>query len=205
VTRALEALGRGAAALLGRPLADHENANFVKYMDLLRKWQKTQRLVGSVEPMWIVEHLLLDSLLFLKVLPSTARTLLDLGSGAGLPGIPIRIVRSDLDVTLAESSRRRASFLAAVVRELRLGQLRVISARLEDQEDEPEARFDAVVMRCAGPVDELIPVAEKYAVTGGVVIASGPPESHHLSRGEWVVVPGLGPGKSRRFVVVNIS
>src|SRR4030095_4695568 len=68
--------------------------------------------------MWIVEHLFLDSLLFLRLVPSTARSLADIGSGAGMPGVPIRIVRSDAEVTLVESRRRRASFFSALVREL---------------------------------------------------------------------------------------
>jgi 16S rRNA (guanine527-N7)-methyltransferase len=53
--------------------------------------------------MWIVEHLFLDSLLFLRLLPSTTRTLVDIGSGAGMPGVPIKIVRTDVEVTLVES------------------------------------------------------------------------------------------------------
>jgi 16S rRNA (guanine527-N7)-methyltransferase len=203
--RALAALARGSAGILGRPLTESEQEQFVKYIDLLEKWQKSHRLVGSSEPMWIVEHLLLDSLLFLKLLPLTARTVLDLGSGAGLPGLPLKIVRSDLDMTLAESRRRRASFLAAAIRELGLQGVRVVSNRLEDRDSELAGRFDAVVTRCAGDVNELIPVAARLTRRGGVVIAAGPPESHELSLGDWVVVPGLGPGRTRRFLLHQIS
>ncbi|MBI2014675.1 MAG: class I SAM-dependent methyltransferase, partial [Candidatus Rokubacteria bacterium] len=67
------------------------------------KWQKTQRLIGSDDPAWIVENLFLDSLLFLRFLPTPVRSLLDLGSGAGLPGIPLKIVRGNLDLVLVES------------------------------------------------------------------------------------------------------
>ena len=205
MTRALKALNRGSEAILGRPLTGIEHDKFSKYMIILAKWQKSHRFVGSVEPMWIVEHLLLDSLLFLKVLPSTAATLLDLGSGAGLPGLPIKIVRDDLEVTLAESRRRRASFLSSAVRELALSRTRVASDRLEDRANEFEGGFHAVVMRCAGDVNELMPLASRFATPGGVVIASGPPESRELSLGSWVVVPSWIPGKTRRFGVLNIS
>ena len=202
---ALKALDRGAAAILGRSLTEQERDLFVKYLNILVKWQESHRLIGSIEPMWIVEHLFLDSLLFLKMVPSTVRTVLDLGSGAGLPGLPIKIVRSDLDVTLAESRRRRASFLSSAVRELALTRTRVVSDRLGGHESQVENRFDAVVMRCAGDVNELIPVASRLATPEGVVIASGPPESRTLSHGDWVLVPSWLPGKTRRFAVLHNS
>jgi len=205
VTRALEALARGAKAILGRALTETEQDLFVKYLTLLIKWQKSHRLIGSSDPVWIVEHLFLDSLLFLKVLPSTISTVLDLGSGAGLPGLPIKIVRSDLDITLAESRRRRASFLLSAVRELVLSRTRVVSNRLEDRASELEERFDAVVMRCAGDVNELMPLASRLATRGGIVVAAGPPESRRLSIGDWVVIPGWVPGRTRRFAVLHIS
>ena len=65
----LETLANGAAAILGRSLTAGERDNFSTYMGLLVQWQRAHRLVGSADPMWIVEHLFLDSLLFLKVLP----------------------------------------------------------------------------------------------------------------------------------------
>jgi 16S rRNA (guanine527-N7)-methyltransferase len=205
VTRALEALAQGAEAILGRSPTITEQDLFRKYLILLIKWQKSHRLIGSSEPMWIVEHLFLDSLLFLKVLPSTISKVLDLGSGAGLPGLPIKIVRSDLDVTLAESRRRRASFLSSAVRELELSRTRVVSRRLEDRASELEGRFDAVVMRCAGDVNELMPLASRLATRGGVVIAAGPPEARKLSVGDWVEIQSWIPGKTRRFAVHHIS
>jgi 16S rRNA (guanine527-N7)-methyltransferase len=151
--------------------------------------------------MWIVEHLFLDSLLFLRLLPTAARTLVDLGSGAGMPGVPIKIVRSDVEITLVESRRRRASFLSAVIRELGLTQAHVVADRIEGRLPEMEGRYDAVVMRCAGDVDSLMPLATRLLAPRGLVIASGPPEPRPLTRGESVVVPGLRPSSTRRFIV----
>ena len=155
--------------------------------------------------MWIVEHLFLDSLLFLRLLPSTTRTLIDIGSGAGMPGVPIKIVRSDLEVTLVESRRRRASFLSAVVRELALGQVRVVADRIESRLPEMEGRFNVVVMRCAGDVGELMPLAGRLLTPQGLIIASGPPEPRPLSQGEWVVVPGFRSSSTRRFAVYRAT
>jgi 16S rRNA (guanine527-N7)-methyltransferase len=196
-----EALDEGARAILGRSLTVAEATQFEKYMQLLVKWQRVQRLVGSTDPMWIVEHLILDSLIYLRLLPPSAKSILDLGSGAGLPGLPIKIVWRDVDMTLIESRRRRASFLTAVVRELQLEGAHVVADRVEDREEELAGRFDAVVMRCAGNIDELIPLASGLVVPRGLVIASGPPRPKPLAMGEWVTVPGARLGSTRHFAV----
>src|SRR5262249_3918589 len=148
-----EALSAGAERILGRDLSNRERADFDSYLKLLLKWQKTQRLVGSSDPMWIVEHLFLDSLLFLSVLPATVQSLADVGSGAGLPGVRIKIVKRDMQVFLIESRRRRAMFLATVARVLGLGGLQVMEGRVESFAAQLNGRIDAVVMRCAGDVD----------------------------------------------------
>jgi len=197
----LEALANGAEAILGRVLDELERENFRKYLTLLLKWQKAHRLVGSNDPMWIVEHLFLDSLLFLRLLPSSARTLSDLGAGAGLPGLPIKIVRRDIDVVLIESRRRRAMFLTSAVRAMRLEGVRVLEGRVEDLVSELRGTFDAVVMRCAGDIEVMIPVAADLVSDHGIVIASGPPNPKPLSVGDWVTVPGLRRGMSRRFAI----
>lgn len=202
--RPQEALARGASSILGRALTSHELDLFSRYLRLLVKWQRSHRLIGSSDELWIVEHLFLDSLLFLRLLPLTARALVDLGSGAGMPGVPLKIVRSDVEMTLVESRRRRASFLSAVVRELGLAQTRIVADRIENRLTELEGRFDAVVMRCAGDVGELMPLAARLLAPGGVVIASGPPEPRPLALGEWVVVPGLRPPSIRRFAVHRV-
>ena len=201
VRRPQEALAQGAFSILGRTLTPHELDRFSRYLALLVKWQRSHRLIGSSDEMWIVEHLFLDSLLFLRLLPSAVRSLADIGSGAGMPGVPIKIVRSDVEVTLVESRRRRASFLSAVVRELNLAETRVVADRLESRLAELEGRFDAVVMRCAGDVGELMPLAAGLLTPQGVVVASGPPEPRPLTHGEWVVIPGLRPPSTRRFAV----
>jgi 16S rRNA (guanine527-N7)-methyltransferase len=206
--QALAALETGARAILGRRLTDPETDQLDKYLKLLLKWQRSQRLVGRADPSWIVEHLILDSLLFLRVLPGEFRTVLDLGSGAGFPGIPLKIVRSTTSLTLVESRRKRASFLAAVVRELGLDDVRVINARIEDVIGELAARFDAVVMRCAGQPNDLAAVARPLLAARGLLVASGPPheatrraEDAPLHGGEWVTVQGPHPGSRRRFAV----
>jgi 16S rRNA (guanine527-N7)-methyltransferase len=169
---------------------------------LLVKWGSVHRLIGSTNPEWIVEQLFLDSLLFLKVLPPEARSILDFGAGAGLPGIPIAIVRPEAELSLLESRRRRASFLLTAVRELGLTRTRVLDARSEELEESLRGAFDAVVMRCAGKLDRTMPVAARFAKAGGVVVAAGPPVSGPLKLGRWLVIPGIQKGSTRRFAVL---
>jgi 16S rRNA (guanine527-N7)-methyltransferase len=190
-----------ASAILGRPLATSETDAFLKYLILLLKWQRSQRLVGTADPAWIVDNLLLDSLLFLRVLPTPLTSLLDLGAGAGVPGIPLKIVRPDVDVILVESRRRRASFLSAAVRELGLRRTRVINARAEALEGQMEV--DAVVMRCAAGAASLTPTALGLLRRGGILVVSGPPRAATSPPpdGRWVEVDNPITGTRRRFRV----
>jgi 16S rRNA (guanine527-N7)-methyltransferase len=162
---------------LGRPLSEAEAGQADNYLNILAKWQKAQRLVGSAERSWLVENVLLDSLCFLEPLPGNARVIADLGSGAGIPGIPIAIARPDLRVSLIEARERRVSFLSTVVRELGLGHVSVIAGRADGLDPDHRGRFDAVVMRCAGRIDDVLGVGLGLVRTGGAVIVSAGPDA----------------------------
>ena len=200
MAEALDALAAGARSILDRPLTQRELDSFDKYLRLLVKWQRVQRLVGSAEPAWIVDNLFLDSLLFLRVLPPGIGSLADLGSGAGIPGIPIKVVTPGLDVALIESRSRRASFLAAVVRELGLPRTRVVSERVQGEASVESSPVDAVVMRCAGDLRRMVDIARRLVRPGGVVVASGPPEPRVMAGVEWIVV--TRPSGERRWFAV---
>jgi 16S rRNA (guanine527-N7)-methyltransferase len=158
--------------------------------------------VGSVEPSWVVDNLFIDSLMFLKVLPPNVHDLADLGTGAGFPGVPLRIVQEDLRLTLVEARQRRTSFLSALIRELGLSHVRILNERAEALIERPELRFDAVVLRCAGPLSDVFPVASKLVKSGGIVVATGPPEPTPSSSHEWVDV-STSRG-TRRFAVMQV-
>ena len=197
MTAALGALASGAASILGRPLAATELESFGKYLKLLQKWQKSQRLIGSADEDWIVENLFLDSLLFLRALPPEFQSLADIGSGAGLPGIPIKIVRPGVRISLIESRAKRASFLSAVIRELGLESTKVISARVEKYAEEAPRAFDVAVMRCAGDPSAMVRLVARLVRPGGLIAASGPPQPRPLEAGTWIEVPGVRPGTTR--------
>ncbi len=100
------------------------------YVDLLLRWNKAYNLTAVREPAQIVSRHLLDSLSLLPWLAGD--TLLDVGSGAGLPGVPLAIAKPDLQVTLLDSLGKRCRFLRQVRRELALENVEVVEARAED-------------------------------------------------------------------------
>lgn len=201
---ALARLKSGARSILGRDLPDPPVGQFQKYLELLSKWQVRHRLVGSIDPMWVVENLFLDSLLFLRVLPADARDIVDIGSGAGFPGYPLKIARPEIRLTLIESRRTRVSFLRTVSRELGLKGATILDQRLEDVASDLGRRFDAAVMRCVGSPDRILPLAARIVRASGMVIASGAPSGRKPSLGENLVVEGRAARTSRQFVLYRV-
>jgi 16S rRNA (guanine527-N7)-methyltransferase len=159
-------------------------------------------MIGSNSPLWIVDNLFLDSLLFLHVIPRTVGSLVDIGSGAGFPGVPMKIVRPEIRTLLVESKQRRASFLKTAVRELGLSDMEVLSDRVLTAPDDRRKRFDAAVARCAGNADRTIRLAMEFVRAGGPVVLAGPPTQRGINKGRYTLVQ-FPDGTSRRFVVCS--
>jgi 16S rRNA (guanine527-N7)-methyltransferase len=190
-----------AARVTGRRLSENAREQLSKYLKILIDWNEVHRVVGSSDPRFIVDRLILDSLLFLRVLPPTATLLVDIGTGAGLPGIPLKIVRPDFELTLVESRRKRASLLSTAIRELELKATHVVHARAEDIVERLAGRFDVAVMRSVGRVERVITTAAKFVRPGGAVVLSGPPDPKDYSHGRWMSVEGTRAGTKRWFLV----
>lgn len=190
-----------AARITGHQLSEKARAQLAKYLKLLIEWNKIYRLVGSSDPLFIVERLILDSLLFLRVLPRLAGSMVDIGSGAGLPGIPLKVMEPALELTMLESRRRRASFLSTVIRELSLENAVLVHGRAEEAVEQLAGSFDAAVMRSVGRLDRVVPLAAKLVKPGGVVVVSGPPSPKATELGRWVEVEGLRTGVYRQFLI----
>ena len=203
MTSIADRLTTASSQALGRPLTADEADLLYKYLKLLVKWQRVQRLIGSADPGWIVDHVIVDSLLFARLLPAGVKTLCDVGSGAGIPGIPLKIVMPALSITLVEARQRRASFLATAIRELSLARCRLMNHRVEDLSPELAGTFDAVVMRCAGNPNRLMSTVERLLAPGGIVVASGPPTATPLTVGEWLQIDG--PGGRRLFWIHHVT
>lgn len=141
--------------------ADHAlegEPDLKRFTDELAAWGSRTNLVGSTEPEALCAHVE-ESLSAARALPHGCRAV-DLGSGAGLPGLPIAITRSDLDVTLVEIRERRVHFLRHVARTLPV-RCRILRQRIEDG---PESTlFDAVLMRAVAPLAESLELAVSWA------------------------------------------
>jgi 16S rRNA (guanine527-N7)-methyltransferase len=137
------------------------------YADILRGRAVEWGLLGPREADRVWDRHILNSAALSELIPNGS-TLVDVGSGAGLPGIPLAILRQDLTVTLLEPLLRRSTFLADVIDELRLSpRVRVVRERAEDH----EGRYDVVVARAVAPLDGLIRWCDPLRRPGGVLLA----------------------------------
>ena len=139
-----------------------------RYADLLATAGIERGLVGPREQGRIWERHVLNSAALAPLLPRTG-SVLDVGSGAGLPGVPLALARPDLAVVLLEPLLRRATFLQEVVAELALGNVRVRRGRAEDVSGEEQA--DAVVSRAVAPLAKLLGWCLPLTAPGGSVLA----------------------------------
>ena len=129
----IDTLREGAAAL-GVTLSDRQSEQLLAYGTLMLKWNKVYNLTAVRDPAGVMTHHLLDSLAVIAPLqrqyPEKGR-LLDVGSGAGLPGVIIAIMRPDIDVSCLDAVAKKAAFVQQVAAELELSNLRGLHARVE--------------------------------------------------------------------------
>ena len=132
----------GLAALVG----SGAQAKLLAYLALLEKWNRTHNLTAIREPERMITHHLLDSLAVLPHLPvREGLRVIDIGSGGGLPGVPLAIVRPDWQLALLDSNFKKATFLRQAAIELPLPNVEVVAARVEDFT--PAAPFDIAISR----------------------------------------------------------
>jgi 16S rRNA (guanine527-N7)-methyltransferase len=140
---------------------------FSNYMELIAKWNKVYNLTAIRDPgRMVVEHVL-DSLAILPWV--TGSQVLDIGSGAGLPGIPLAIARPQWSVTLIDSSHKKATFLRQAVIDLALENVDVVCERVE--QFHPGKRFDTVVSRAFAETQHFARVAAPRIGNDGVIVA----------------------------------
>jgi len=159
---------RAGVAAMELELPDSAVEKLARYLDLIAKWNRVHNLTAVRETDQMVVLHLLDSL---SVLPhlAQARTVLDVGTGAGLPGIPVAIARPDLAVTLLDSSHKKCTFLRQVKTELALDNAEVACERVEEWK--PAQRFDAVISRAFSDLADFVQQAHHLVAPGGVMLA----------------------------------
>ncbi len=129
---------------------------FYRYMELLIEWNEKMNLTAIIEPNEIILKHFVDSLTIIKYLKN-AKTLVDVGTGAGFPGIPVAIMMSNLEITLVDSLNKRLIFLEEVIKELRLTNVKLVHSRAEEfgQNKMYREKFDIATSRAVANLSTL--------------------------------------------------
>jgi 16S rRNA (guanine527-N7)-methyltransferase len=164
-------LGAGiceGAAAMGIALTPDAVAKLAAYLELVEKWNRVHNLTAVREASQMVTLHVMDSL---SVLPyvAEATTLLDVGTGAGLPGIPLAIARPQMRVTLLDSSHKKCAFLQQAKTELALANVEVVCDRVENWK--PPKPFDVVVSRAFSDLADFVEQAKHLVAPGGRLMA----------------------------------
>lgn len=158
---------RDGLLALGLPLEAAAQHKLLAYLALVQKWNKVYNLTAIHDETKLVSHHLLDCLAVVPWL--SGDTVLDVGSGAGLPGVPIAIACADKVVTLLDSSHKKTAFLQQVKTELDLQNVQVETGRVEAYR--PPQGYDVVISRAFAELTEFYRAARALCATGGRMIA----------------------------------
>lgn len=160
-------------------VAARQSEQLLAYLDLLQKWNRTYNLTAIRDPADMISHHLLDSLAVLPIVQESALArrrqgadaafhLVDVGSGAGLPGLVLAIMQSDWQIASIDAVDKKAAFQRQAIIELGLRNVTVISGRVEDQA--PEVA-DAVISRAFADLADFVTLAGPLLKPGGAMLA----------------------------------
>lgn len=174
------------AGELGVRLGARELRMFETYADLLLAWNQRANLTAITDPVEVAVKHFLDSLTCLAVDFPIGAKVIDVGTGAGFPGVPLKIVRRDLDLTLLDATKKKLDFLDALCSELGFLDLRLVHARAEEAGRQPAHResYDLVLSRAVTSMNALAEYCLPFTRVGGVFLAQkGPDVSGELEAG----------------------
>ena len=203
----LERQLEGGIAALGLDLRPDVQAKLLQHLALVQKWNRVHNLTAIRDEARSVSVHLLDSLAVLPYLKG--RQILDAGSGAGFPGIPIALAKPEVQIDLLDSSHKKCAFLREAIAELGLANARAVCERLESWR--PARRFDCIISRALGETAEVVALGAHLLAPGGIIAAMKgvhpfeeierlPPE-FRVRQVHALGVPGLGA--ERHLVLVE--
>ena len=157
---------------LGITLSEIQLRQFYNYMNLLIEWNRKINLTAITEPDEIILKHFVDSLTISKYISDGTRVV-DVGTGAGFPGIPLKIYRQDIEITLLDSLQKRINFLDEVIRELNLEKIETIHSRVEDfgKDKKYREKFDIATSRAVANLATLSEYLLPLVKVGGKVIS----------------------------------
>jgi 16S rRNA (guanine527-N7)-methyltransferase len=178
----LKQILKAGGAALRLDIGDKAISLFLNYLEELTEWNKKINLTSVTGDRDIIIRHFLDSLILTPLLVNQ-KNLLDIGSGAGFPGIPLKIILPDLKVTLMDSINKKVVFMRHIIRTLGLKNIEAIQARAEDKETIRKfvACFDVVTSRAFAELGKFLESASPYAKKGGMLLAlKGPKGSEEV-------------------------
>ena len=160
-----------AAGLAELNLTPPEDARqrFYRVVEELQRWNRAYNLTAIDQPDEIVSHHLLDSLSLLPWLPEDAQQVLDIGSGAGFPAIPLAIARPDLQVTALDAVAKKLRFIGHMGRTLALDNLNTCHERVEDHS--PPHRPGVITARALASLPQLVEWTRRWLAEGATLLA----------------------------------
>ncbi len=199
-------LGEGIAAM-GLDVNPAQQDKLMNYLALMFKWNAVYNLTSLRDPMQMVTHHLLDSLAAVPAF-AAAQNLLDVGSGGGLPGIVLAIVRPDMKVSMIDTVHKKTAFLTQVKAELGLANVTVYTARVEQLQ--VSDKFDVITSRAFADLSDFVNWSSHLLADGGRYIALkgvAPKDEQERLPAEWKVdkvepldVPRLGAERHLVFI-----
>ncbi len=155
-------------------LTDKQVEQFVKFYELLVEWNKVMNLTGITEYEEVVEKHFVDSISIVKAIDiHNVHSVIDIGTGAGFPGIPLKIVFPHLKITLLDSLNKRIKFLNTVIDELGLEDIQTIHGRAEDfaKQENYREKYDLCVSRAVANLSTLSEYCLPYVNVGGMFVS----------------------------------
>ena len=180
---------------------------FIKYMRLVQEWNEKINLTAITEDEEFVKKHFIDCIKAFKSDEiKNAKTLIDVGTGAGFPGVPIAIMRDDLEITLLDSLNKRINFLNLVVKELDLKNVKTIHSRAEDGARKVDFResFDVATSRAVANMAVLSEFCLPYVKVGGNFVALKGPAIEEVLKNSTNALGVLG-GKLKDVIEVTIE
>ena len=189
---------KAAGEAAGFTLSEKQLDQFTRYAEMLLETNKSLNLTAITDPEEVAVKHMVDSLLVYDPERFHNHTIVDVGTGAGFPGLPLKIYDPGMRVTLIDSLRKRLNFLEQVVKDLGLGQVRCTHARAEDAGKDPALRekFDVAVARAVAALPVLAEYCLPLVKVGGVFIAMKGPEADAEAKAAANALKKLG-GKYR--------